>query len=42
MNLVMASLSLMWKGMAAIFVVMLLIMIVMLILAPRKKGKDKC
>lgn len=31
----------MWKGMAAIFVVMLLILIVMLILAPRKKGKDK-
>jgi phage shock protein PspC (stress-responsive transcriptional regulator) len=31
----------MWKGMVAIFAVMIAIYLVLLIISPRKKGQDK-
>lgn len=41
MNSTLLSLTLMWKGMVAIFAVMIAIYFVLLIISPRKKGKDK-
>ncbi|MDD2233268.1 MAG: hypothetical protein PHO44_06380 [Sphaerochaetaceae bacterium] len=41
MNSTLLSLTLMWKGMVAIFAVMIAIYLVLLIISPRKKGKDK-
>jgi phage shock protein PspC (stress-responsive transcriptional regulator) len=41
MNSTLLSLTLMWKGMVAIFAVMIAIYLVLLIISPRKKGQDK-
>lgn len=41
MSAVGLSLTLMWKGMVAIFVVMIAIFLILQILSPKKKKEDK-
>ncbi|MDY4888860.1 MAG: hypothetical protein SO135_03830 [Sphaerochaetaceae bacterium] len=41
MNVTLQSLTLMWKGMVAIFAVMIAIYLLLLILSPRKGRKKK-